>query len=224
MTDAGNQQRSANVHLSMQHRARPAPRTWGLALALLVATTALACGESDGASPTSTAGDQASSAESTADTTPPIDEPDGGSTTPGEGGPVDGAPTEDGQVEGEQVEGGSSSSCVSAYTPEALRERSFAFAGTVTEVGSETDPSAPLGEGPIQRATFAVDDWFAGGSGDTIVVWMQRSVAVGDRLLVTGEPRWGGEPLDDAIAWECDFTVEWSDAAGAEWASAFEAG
>ena len=50
---------------------------------------------------------------------------------------------------------------------------------------------------------------------------MQREVDVGERLLVTGEPRWGGEPLDDAIAWECGFTMPFSSEAADEWARTF---
>jgi hypothetical protein len=45
---------------------------------------------------------------------------------------------------------------------------------------------------------------------------MQREVSPGQRLLVSGEPRWGGEPLDDAIAWECGFTTSFTDAAAEE--------
>jgi hypothetical protein len=51
---------------------------------------------------------------------------------------------------------------------------------------------------------------------------MQRPVQVGERLLVSGEPRWGGEPLDDAIAWERGFTGPFSEALSREWASAID--
>jgi len=32
------------------------------------------------------------------------------------------------------------------------------------------------------------------------------SYGVGSRLLVSGEPRWGGGALTNAIAWGCGFT------------------
>jgi hypothetical protein len=63
--------------------------------------------------------------------------------------------------------------------------------------------------------TFSVDEWFQGGSEPTITVDMQPPIFVGEgspsygvgtRLLVSGEPRWGGKPLDDAIVWGCGFT------------------
>ena len=41
------------------------------------------------------------------------------------------------------------------------------------------------------------------------------------RLLVSGEPRWGGDALDDPIAWPCGFTQPWTEEAAAEWETAF---
>lgn len=111
-------------------------------------------------------------------------------------------------------------SCVSEYSAETLRERAFAFDGTVTEVRAERDPNLPADDPLATRALFDVHRWFAGGADATVLVWMQRDVAIGERLLVAGEPRWDGEPLDDAIAWECGFTATYSDALAAEWATA----
>ncbi|MGZ4724548.1 MAG: hypothetical protein ACXV5U_08960 [Ilumatobacteraceae bacterium] len=48
-------------------------------------------------------------------------------------------------------------------------------------------------------------------------------VVPGTRLLVTGEPRWGGQPLDDPIAWGCGFTQRWSTGAANSWANALAA-
>jgi len=43
---------------------------------------------------------------------------------------------------------------------------------------------------------------------------------VGTRLLVSGAPRWGGAPLDAAIAWPCGFTRSYDPQTAAEWAAA----
>ncbi|WP_436795044.1 hypothetical protein [Actinospongicola halichondriae] len=95
----------------------------------------------------------------------------------------------------------SAASCVAAFSAETLRARSFAFDGTVATVEEAQDPKAPEPETGMLRVTFEVNEWFAGGDGDTADVWVPRAVVVGDRLLVSGEPRWGGDLLDDAIAW-----------------------
>jgi hypothetical protein len=115
----------------------------------------------------------------------------------------------------------SAASCVSEYSADTLGERAFAFDGTVVELRSEHDPRGPEQDVVTTRALFEVHEWFAGGSDGAALVWMMREVTVGERLLVTGEPRWGGEPLEDAIAWECGFTTEHSEARAAEWGAAF---
>ncbi len=93
-------------------------------------------------------------------------------------------------------------------------------------VRDEVDPRLPEEEGQaVPRAEFVVNHWFRQADGPAVVfVWMQRDVQVGERLLVSGEPRWGGEPLDDAIAWECGFTESFSEATADEWASATGSG
>jgi hypothetical protein len=112
------------------------------------------------------------------------------------------------------------SRCVSEYSAETLKERAFAFDGTVVGVGSESDPRAPDEDVVTGHVQFEVHEWFAGGTGEAVTVWMQRPVEEGDRLLVAGEPRWGGAPLDDAIAWECGFTDGYSDSRSEEWSAA----
>jgi hypothetical protein len=117
----------------------------------------------------------------------------------------------------------SGESCVTAFSLKELAERAFAFDGTVVEVTSENDPQLKddgSGIRPQPRALFEVSEWFAGGSDTTVWVWLQREVVVGDRLLVSGQPRWGGEPLDDAIQWECGFTLEYSDDDASDWRDA----
>lgn len=117
-----------------------------------------------------------------------------------------------------------SEGCVSEYSAETLRKRAFAFDGTVVDVGTEKDPRAPEEDVVTGRAHFEVHEWFAGGTGEAVTVWMQRPVEEGDRLLVAGEPRWGGAPLEEAIAWECGFTAAYSDARSREWSAAFADG
>lgn len=107
----------------------------------------------------------------------------------------------------------STGSCVSVFSLSGLSDRPFAFDGTVVEVIDEVDPQYPVEEGAQTaqpRALFEVNEWFAGVTADTVLVWLQRDVDPGQRLLVSGQPRWGGEPLDDAIQWECGWTVEHS--------------
>lgn len=114
-----------------------------------------------------------------------------------------------------------SHSCVETYSAETLRNRAFAFDGTLQEIGANSDRRAP-DDDPIARVgTFRVHKWFAGGGGDTVTVAMQRQAEAGQRLLVAGEPRWGGEPLDHAVAWECGFTVGYSEGLAQEWEAAF---
>lgn len=117
-------------------------------------------------------------------------------------------------------------SCAEEFSLEGLPGRAFAFDGTVVEVMSEMDPQLEddgSGRRLQPRVRFEVSEWFAGGSDATVLVWLQRDVSVGDRLLVSGEPRWGGAPLDDAIQWECGWTVAYSPGDAAAWRDAVAA-
>lgn len=141
------------------------------------------------------------------------------------------APTDGGEVTADPIGDPSredpthsSTRCVSQYSPETLTERSFAFDGTAIRVGNESDPRAPDEDVVHARVEFRVNTWFSGGRGGTAAVWMQRPVEAGDRLLVAGEPRWGGAPLEDPIAWECGFTIAYSEARSKEWSAAFANG
>jgi hypothetical protein len=122
-------------------------------------------------------------------------------------------------------------SCVEAYSPEAVAGRSFAFDGTVTAIGPAIT-NRPGGELDLSAVTFRVHTWFRGGSGDTITVDMDPpglftsaepavpAYDIGTRLLVSGEPRWGGAPLDSPIAWGCGFTRSHDPQTAAAWAAA----
>jgi hypothetical protein len=135
---------------------------------------------------------------------------------------------------GEPSGGGSSlsDSCVAAYSPAAVAGAPFAFDGTVLAIGSARS-NRPGVELPLSGVTFRVHQWFRGGHGSTVVVDLdtvrppnvlsEPSVApyrVGTRLLVSGAPRWGGRPLDAAIAWPCGFTRPYDAQTAAAWAAA----
>ncbi|QIG42952.1 hypothetical protein G5V58_09425 [Nocardioides anomalus] len=127
--------------------------------------------------------------------------------------------------------GGAEASCVESYSPEAVAGRAFAFDGVVTDLGrsvTDRDGEADLG---FPGVTFEVREWFAGGEGDTVTVDLQGTGAeptegdaamydIGSRLLVSGEPRWGGAPLDAPIAWACGFTRAHDAATAADWRAA----
>ena len=127
---------------------------------------------------------------------------------------------------------GVSTSCIEGYSPAALAGSSFAFDGTVTAVGPARSnrPGVSL---PLAGVTFRVNQWFRGGSGPTVTVDLDApptansssdssvpAYGVGTRLLVSGAPRWGGAPLDAAIAWGCGFTRSYDPQTAAEWAAA----
>jgi hypothetical protein len=133
---------------------------------------------------------------------------------------------------------GVSTSCVYGYSPELVAEKmDFAFDGTVVSVGAPVSqrPGDPL---PWDYAgvTFRVNEWFKGGSGDTITVDLPRSgqrlsedegspseYAPGTRLLVSGMARWGGSnPLAYPVAWfGCGgFTLYYGDSVADSWRAA----
>ena len=136
-------------------------------------------------------------------------------------------------------QGNGSASCVEAYSLTSLKGRAFAFDGTVTSIGPARSnrPGVRL---DLVAATFTVNEWFRGGSSPTVTVDMSPpraaqpidmsagawgpSYGVGTRLLVSGEPRWGGAPLDDAIAWEgCGGFTRYFDKVTADsWRAAFD--
>lgn len=108
------------------------------------------------------------------------------------------------------IDSSTQASCVERYTPQALRGRAFAFDGTVIELGPRT------AHHPDIEVTFVVHEWFRGDGPDEITVDMMSPAVrtsvpaatydVGSRLLVSGEPRWGGGPLDEPVVWMCGFT------------------
>ena len=125
-------------------------------------------------------------------------------------------------------------SCAFEYGPDTLAAQAFAFDGEVTALGESVSNRDDSGDLDLVGVTFRVHRWFAGGSGGTVTVDMDPptrswsgvsewgpSYGVGTRLLVSGQPRWGGAPLEQPIAWACGFTRYHDEATAAEWAAAF---
>ena len=125
---------------------------------------------------------------------------------------------------------GADASCAIAYSIDTLPRVAFAFDGVVTAIGP---PRTNRGRAvlPLVSASFSVRSWFRGGSDATVTVDLAAPQAssdegppaygIGTRLLVSGQPRWGGAPLDDAIAWGCGFTRYYDPATAKLWRRAF---
>lgn len=136
------------------------------------------------------------------------------STTAGQvaaAGQVD-APTAD--RHGPLPDGGASS-CVEHYSAATIAGRAFAFDGVVVDIGRSVSDRGDDGDLGLPGVTFEVREWFAGGRAETVTVDLQPARApeesvpaygLGSRLLVSGEPRWGGKPLAAPIAWGCGFS------------------
>jgi hypothetical protein len=128
----------------------------------------------------------------------------------------------------------SAASCVEGYSPTTLRHRAFAFDGTVVAVRPGGTNRPDKGRLDTAAVTLTVNEWFKGGAEDTTTVDLMAPdsesaddiplYGQGTRLLVSGEPRWGGEPLDDAIAWSCGgFTSYYDTSLADEWRAALTA-
>jgi hypothetical protein len=118
---------------------------------------------------------------------------------------------------------------VARFSPETVRERAFAFDGTVELVEMRVDPKLPVEDGQrpdLAWVAFNVNQWFNGGDSETVEIWVDPRtpggvwpLEPGDRLLAAGEYRWG-QPPEDPLAWGCGFTQPYSPKAAAEWADA----
>jgi hypothetical protein len=117
-------------------------------------------------------------------------------------------------------------SCALEFSSDTLAARSWAFDGTLISVGEVGDSQM----GNVPAATFEVNHWFGGDAPGVTVQFdvdaiseFVTEVTPGTRLLVTGEPRWGGQPLDDAVAWGCGFTQPWTSTSAQQWSAVFDA-
>jgi hypothetical protein len=104
-----------------------------------------------------------------------------------------------------------------------IAERSFSFDGTVTVIGTPTASDASMSR--YTTVTFAVNEWFKGGKGESTSVTMPAplesgeiqgeagpSYGKGSRLLVSGE-RLG----DTLRAWGCGYTRYADATTSADW-------
>ena len=121
--------------------------------------------------------------------------------------------------------------CSMFYSAEELDQVSaFAFDGTVAEIG--VAPSQPAeDEAGYVGVTFEVHEWFDGGTGTTATVDMfppdvlafeatPPPYQTGTRLLVSGNPRSGGAPTDQAVAEGCGFTRYYDAQTAQDWRAA----
>jgi hypothetical protein len=117
-------------------------------------------------------------------------------------------------------------SCAFEYSNDTLAARSWAFDGTLVSVGDLADSQ----KGNVPAATFEVNHWYRGGDTPQVTVQFDMGaisefvpeVSGGTRLLVAGEPRWGGQPLDDPVAWGCGFTQPWTSTSAEQWSAVFD--
>ena len=110
------------------------------------------------------------------------------------------------------VGGGGIARCVENYNLDTLRNRDFAFAGTVLSITGH-------------EVTFQVDERFSGSGGDQVTLTAEGmtgttvtsaggpNLAVGNRYLVAG---------NDQFAWPCGFTQEYNAGVAAQWADALD--
>lgn len=128
-----------------------------------------------------------------------------------------------------------SASCAESYDLTTLKKRAFAFDGTVSRITAmqlTADGSGAL-DGYV-TVTFTVNEWFRGGDQSIVTLDMAGSIGgslvvedqdisygVGTRLLVSGEPRFGGRPLQAAVAWACGFTRYFDKDTAESWHQAF---
>jgi hypothetical protein len=100
--------------------------------------------------------------------------------------------------------------CVEPCNTDTITNRAFAVDGTIAHVA---DGSVDPRSFAYVDVTFDVHEWFRGGGTTRVIIQMNLPVgepSVGDRydgyyktsdrLPVMGAVRWGGEPLDNAIA------------------------
>lgn len=129
------------------------------------------------------------------------------STGPGASAPVAGGGTATPGPTGGPIGAGGMAMCAFLYDLDTLRDREWAFDGTLSAI-----------EG--NQGTFAVSRWFTGGEGVSVTVTVDGMTAesgllggpgleVGGRYLVAG---------DDEFAWSCGFTQYWNADVAADWA------
>ena len=123
-------------------------------------------------------------------------------------------------------------SCIEPYNLTTLKQRAFAFDGTVTATADKKPSDNDGTPSGFLAVTFRVNEWFRGGKQNAVTVTMveptvlsahQLSYRVGTRLLVTGEAD-RGRPLQasTATAWACGFTHYYDQSTANAWRQTFK--
>jgi hypothetical protein len=104
------------------------------------------------------------------------------------------------------AEGTGLGSCAFEFSVETLRDRQFAFDGTVTQIREPAAADAPY------EVDFEVATWFRGGEGSSTTVATydvsgtslagDLGLAVGDRVLASG---------DEGFLWGCGFSMTFTE-------------
>lgn len=123
--------------------------------------------------------------------------------------------------------------CAENYNLTALNRSAFAFDGTVSGVSAR--PKSQNGSDMLDAypfmVTFTVREWFRGGDQTSVTVDMMAmpvpeapgsqgegtDFRLGARLLVSGNSRTGGLPLQDPIASVCGLTRLYDEADANTW-------
>lgn len=121
----------------------------------------------------------------------------------------------------------SDASCVEPYTAHTLRDRGFAFDGTVASMSPvQSDRTDVAGVSGYLMVSFQGMSGFGPVAeqaspwpcfGPTMSSAQQVSYGVGTGLLVSGEPTESGGPLPAPIGWGCGFTRYCDRATAASW-------
>jgi hypothetical protein len=123
-------------------------------------------------------------------------------------------------------------SCIESYNLATLKQRAFAFDGTVTATADQKPSDSDDTPSGFLAVTFTVNEWFRGGDQNTVTITMmepallsaqEMSYRVGTRLLVTGEAD-RGRPLQasTATAWVCGFTHYYDQPTANAWRQTFK--
>lgn len=122
-------------------------------------------------------------------------------------------------------------SCAKEYSASEVGRRAFAFSGTVRSIGPSRTNHGGVAM-PLVSATFRVDHWFKGGTGQTVTIDISDpqgpvrssegppSFGIGTRLLVSGEHRWDVGDPNDLLAWSCGFTRYYDTDTAHSWGAA----
>lgn len=123
--------------------------------------------------------------------------------------------------------------CAAQYSTTTLQTMPIAFDGTVSSIGSERSYDG-VSELPLISVTFAVREWFRGGTTSTIAVEMSppdaaasvndnasTAYGVGTRMLVSGVPKATSPSGDTTVAWGCGFTRYYDESTASLWRTSF---